>query len=88
MLFVCGNYAPPFPDIDCWHIGTIQEEVDENWEEMVARRDILQEALLEGEPPPPDCAEWECRWCENIEYCQDVVGARKAILDRKTRKGV
>jgi hypothetical protein len=38
VLFVCGDYKPPFPSLDCWHIEATQEEVDANWAAILASR--------------------------------------------------
>ena len=80
VLFVCGNYAPPFPDVDCWHIETTQEEVDANWQEALFRAFRIQLALQHKVPPEPDCMDWEWEYCENIEFCQDTVCWRKKNL--------
>lgn len=83
VLFVCGNYAPPFPDIDCWHIETTIEEVDENWAELLMRKQTLQMALMKGVPPESDCADWEWKYCENIDLCTDTACYRKKQLGGK-----
>lgn len=86
VLFVCGNYAPPFPDIDCWHIGVTQEEVDESWEEMLRRKLALEVALDSdlftggGTPPEPNCEDWEWKYCENVDMCQDTACYRRKQL--------
>lgn len=84
VLFLMGNYAPPFPDIDCWHIGTTVEEVEDNWQEILTKRNILEEALKIGIPPEPDCEDWEWSYCENIGMCPDTVCWRK--MELKGRK--
>ena len=77
VLFVCGDYAPPFPKVDCWHIVTTQEEVDANWNECLLRATKILIALEKKEPPEPDCMDWEFEYCENIDMCQDTVCWRK-----------
>jgi len=92
VMFVCGNYAPPFPSMDCWHITATQEEVDANWNEVLEKSIKLQEALKAQTPPEPDCMDWECSYCENIDYCQDFPLAQRVLskkkLDKNTRKEV
>lgn len=80
VLFACGNYAPPFPLVDCWHIVTTKEEVDANWSECLAKADILRTSLETLTPPAPDCYEWEWQWCENIQMCPDTICYRKKQL--------
>jgi len=83
VLFVCGNYAPPFPDIDCWHIETTVEEVEDNWNELLRRKHNLLVALTEGIPPKPDCADWEWKYCENIDLCLDTSCYKKKCMGKK-----
>lgn len=87
VLFVCGNYAPPFPDIDCWHIVASQEEVDANWSEVLQRAVSIQLALDRQEPPAPDCMTWEWEYCENVELCQDTNCWTKKQLAGTKKKG-
>lgn len=80
VFFVCGNYAPPFPDFDCWKIIAEPEEVEENWRWILERRDRLEEALRLQTPPEPDCMDWEWDYCENIDYCEDTSCFQKKRL--------
>lgn len=86
VLFVCGNYAPPFPDVDCWHIQTTQEEVDANWDEVLQRAVKLQLALDNQVPPEPDCMDWEWEYCENVESCKDTQCWQKKLLKGGKKK--
>ena len=86
VLFVMGNYAPPFPDIDCWHIVTTEEEVDANWNECLQRALKIEIALQSSIPPEPDCMDWEWEYCKNIEFCQDTQCWRKNQLKGGKKK--
>ncbi len=86
VFFVCGNYAPPFPDLDCWHIETTQEEVDANWAEALQRAVKIQVALKDGVPPEPDYMEWEWEYCENVDNCQDTACYRKKQMKGGKRR--
>lgn len=80
VMFVCGNYAPPFPDIDCWHIEATQEEVETNWTEVLQRAVKLQIAIESNFPPEPDCEPWEGGYCECVDLCPDTACFRKRQL--------
>ncbi len=71
MFFLMGNYKPPFPALDCWHFEFTQKEIDDNWREVLRRRDILQTALAEGEFPRELIMAFagECKYCECREMC-------------------
>lgn len=86
VMFVCGNYAPPFPDLDCWHIVATQEEVDDNWEYVKAKASILASCLDSDVPPEPDNAPWEADYCECVDLCTDSYCYKKRELKEKTGK--
>ena len=85
VLFVCGDYKPPFPNMDCWHIQATQEEVNANWAEITARRDKLLAFITSTDSVgitdvEPDCADWEWEFCENWRYCPDTTCYQKRRL--------
>jgi hypothetical protein len=80
VMFVCGAYAPPFPDLDCWTIEATQEDIDDNWNEVMVRRTRLVHALETHTPPDPDCADWEWEYCECIDNCTETQCYRKKQL--------
>jgi len=87
VFFVCGDYKPPFPSLDCWHIVATQEEIDANWRDVLNRAVKIQVGLETGIPPEPDCMDWEWERCECIELCQDTVCWRKKhIINSKGGK--
>lgn len=81
MYFIHGDYTqrPPVPTLDCWTCEFTQEEIDENWEDMKKRRDILAKALESEEPPSPliRLGEWECGYCECGDFCPNFVEGRR-----------
>ena len=86
VFFVCGNYAPPFPTLECWHIVATQEEVDETWAIALRRKDNLILSLLQNVLPQPDCFDWEWEYCECIDQCQDAPCYRKKQLKGNKRE--
>lgn len=80
VLFICGNYSPPFPALDCWHIQVTQEEVDSNWEQLLARKQLLEKALWEKMIPDPNPEDWEGNFCESVDLCQDTPCHRRKKL--------
>lgn len=87
VLFVTGNYAPPFPNADCWHIAATEEEVDANWEEILQRAEKLRIALATNIPPEPDFMPWEGKYCECLELCSDVPEAQEYLKKRELKEG-
>lgn len=80
VMFVCGNYKPPFPSMDCWHISVSQDEVDNNWALVQVKKAILEKALVDNVPPFPDCENWEWEYCEFIGNCPNTQCSRKRQL--------
>jgi hypothetical protein len=84
VFFVCGNYAPPFPDLGAWHGVTTQEEVDQNWQNLLMKKFFLEAAFNKQRPPELACNySWEWEYCECIELCQDTdCYKRKKLKER------
>lgn len=61
-------YKQPEPNMVVWKLEFTEEELVENWREMLVRKQILEEALEREEYPQQDFHEaWVCGWgpCEN-----------------------
>ena len=83
VMYVCGDYKPPFPNLECYHIQTTPEEVEDNWREILGKRCKLSKAITEDVPPEVDCADWEWKYCEYVDLCQDTTCWRKRQIGGK-----
>lgn len=83
VIFLMGNYAPPFPLLDSWHIETTEEEVESNWVYLLERKELLETALKNNIAPEPLCAPWEGKYCENIHLCKETPCYRSRKLGAK-----
>lgn len=70
VYFICGNYKPPFPTLRTFEYKFSAKEIEDNWNWLLKRRDILLKALEDEKPPARDCEPWECKECEAIGYCE------------------
>lgn len=54
------------------------DELKDNWEYLMARKDTYVRSLKSGEPPQPyeHNKTWECAYCKNKLMCQAVAGLR------------
>ena len=71
-IFLLGDWwADPFPTPKAWTFEFTQEEIDDNWKEILRRRDIVHEALKNGGLPREHIMAFknECRYCENKPIC-------------------
>ncbi len=73
---------PPFPDLQAWKGITSKEEVDKNWDNMLKRKALLEEALKTDNPErlKDTCEDWEHKYCECISLCPDSICSRKKEL--------
>ena len=56
--------------IRSWWFQFTPEEIEENWQEVLQRGNILLEAFATNQSPTPDFhALWECRFCELSGFC-------------------
>lgn len=90
ILYMMGNYSPPFPDIyaETELFGTQQfdkNEIEENWQKILAQKAILDEALTTGTPPEPfkNCYSWECKYCRYKLVCQTLARAEGVTMSEE-----
>ncbi|KKN19281.1 hypothetical protein LCGC14_0947460 [marine sediment metagenome] len=77
ILYLMGNYAPPFPQLYCDTFYFDKLELEENWKKIVEHKQVLEEALASDQPPTPfqHCYEWECKYCRYNLVCQTIASA-------------
>jgi len=74
VLYLMGDYSPPFPAIYADTFIFDEAELEENWKNITAHKSVLDTALDTGEPPNPfvNCYSWECRWCRYKLVCETI----------------
>jgi len=74
VLYMLGNYRPPFPTIHSETLVFEEEELKSNWEYLLLRKEIYEEALADNKPPYPFswCKDWECKYCRYKLQCQAI----------------
>lgn len=77
ILYMMGDFSPPFPQIYAETERFDKEELEANWQKILAQKAVLDEALATGTPPTPyqNCYEWECKYCRYKLVCQTLVQA-------------
>ena len=77
VLYLMGNYAPPFPLLYCDTFYFDDVELEGKWAEIMERKRILDEAVETGVPPVPfvNCFEWECKVCRYSLVCNAITSA-------------
>lgn len=77
ILYMMGNYAPPFPDVYAETVQFMIAEMEENWQKILNQKAVLDTALLTGSPPEPfkNCYDWECNYCRYNLVCQTLARA-------------
>lgn len=76
ILYMMGDYAPPFPQLYYDTFFFEAEEIAENWKYIWGRKIILDRALRDGQPPTPFkyCYDWECQYCRYNLVCRTLTG--------------
>jgi len=74
ILYLMGNYAPPFPRMVSYRLEFSQKELDENCRYLTTRRDVYQSHLADNTPPTPRiwCKVWECKNCRYNLQCDAI----------------
>ena len=71
ILLMLGNYHPPFPMLKSETLIFDDDELFDNWSEILKRKAVYDKALTTGKPPTPfqHCNEWECKNCRYKLVC-------------------
>lgn len=72
VLYLMGNYAPPFPQIYADTLYFTDEELKENWDYVLARKAVLVKAMETHTIPTPFQYnyDWECKDCRYKMVCE------------------
>ena len=75
VLYMMGNYAPPFPQLYTDTFYFTDKEIEDNWLIIKANKKILDSALAVDRPPIPfqHCYDWECNYCRYKLVCETLV---------------
>jgi CRISPR/Cas system-associated exonuclease Cas4 (RecB family) len=71
VMCLMGNYAPPFPQLGCWHGTAPEQELANTWQWLQWRKDILL-GHLERKVMPKQFTynfSWECQYCAYKLLC-------------------
>lgn len=73
-LFMLGSYAPPFPVIYSETLIFEPTELRDNWDYILGRKRVYEEALANNQPPQPFsyCKNWECSRCRYKLQCSAI----------------
>lgn len=74
VLYLMGNYSPPFPQLYADTFEFADEEIANNWQTLIGRKEVLDDALADGKPPQPFkyCYNWECQYCRYKLVCETL----------------
>ncbi len=77
ILYMMGNYSPPLPEIYAETVQFGKEELEKNWQKILANKAVLDNAIASGVPPEPftNCYDWECKYCRYKLVCQTIAQA-------------
>lgn len=75
VLYMMGNWRPPFPEIRSFKLVFEDDELAENWAYLSERKRVYEEALVSNLPPQPFryCKGFECRNCRYKLQCDAIM---------------
>ena len=88
ILYMMGNYSPPFPDVYAETEYFEDEEIETNWQKVMEHKEVLDKAIADGVPPEPykHCYDWECKYCRHKLVCQTLARTAGTVLNDKQLK--
>lgn len=72
VLYMLGNYKPPFPSIKAYRFEFTDDELFNHWEDILARKEVYDSGLATGKliTPFKYCKKWECDYCRHRIICE------------------
>ena len=74
VLYMMGDYAPPFPQMYCDTFEFTDDEIMDNWSYLRERKEIADFSLANNKIPVPFTHnyDWECKYCRFYLTCQTI----------------
>lgn len=84
VLYMMGNYSPPFPQIYCDTFTFTDEEIADNWTTIMERKAVMDRALATSQAPVPfdNCRDWECKFCRYKLVCETMTQFKEDIFQQ------
>jgi len=85
ILYMMGNYSPPFPEIYAETVQFDKEELELNWRMIIDYKSVLDGATAKGVPPEPfkHCYDWECKYCRYKLVCQTIAQTTGQVMSEE-----
>jgi len=65
IIHLMGGYSPPFPETKGVKFIFNQQELKNNWDFLMWRKNVYIQGFADQVPPTPTkwCQDWECKYC-------------------------
>ncbi len=77
IVHLMGGYKPPFPEILAVEMVFTQQELQQQWDYLLWRKENYIKAFADQEPPTPTrfCQDWECKDCRYnvVTHCGNYI---------------
>jgi hypothetical protein len=79
VLYMMGNWKPPFPEIKSYRFTFTDEELKDNWDWLITRRNVYKYALESNTPLDPYVwnEPYECKNCRYFTICDAESKSKK-----------
>lgn len=88
VLYMMGNFSPPFPQLYCdtFYFDTV--ELVQNWEMLMEHKAVLDKSLETNIAPEPfkNCYDWECKYCRYKLVCDTIAAAQGKLNTRELKE--
>ena len=85
ILYLMGNYSPPFPEVYAETIQFDKNELNDNWQKILGNKEVLDKASADGVPPEPfkHCHDWECKFCRYKLVCETLARTEEVTMNEE-----
>ena len=85
ILYMMGDYSPPFPQVYAETVQFDIVEIEANWRKILTQKAILDYAIHSATPPEPfkNCYDWECKYCRYKLVCQTIARSSGVVMNEE-----
>ncbi len=72
VLYIAGDYKPPFPILKVYRIYFEEEELEKIWNEINRRIKLIAVSIKDRSVPEEKGESWECEYCPYKSLCESA----------------
>ena len=86
VLYLMGNYSPPFPLMKSFRLEFTPEELEENWNHILDRKAVYEKHIESRDIilPKKYAKSWECSYCRFKLVCDTILTEKRDTYPTET----